>query len=59
MSEAQQLLKMTPVLPERAWRGHTISQDEQLEGYLNHPMIFTDISTDKEKSVRMGRKEGE
>ena len=52
MSEAQQLLKMTPVLPERAQRGHTISEDEQLEGYLDHAMIFTDISTGKEKSVR-------
>lgn len=52
VSEAQQLLKMTPVLPERAQRGHTISEDEQLEGYLDHPMIFTDISTGKEKSVR-------
>lgn len=61
VSEAQQLLKMTPVLPERAQRGHTISEDEQLEGYLDHPMIFTDISTGKEKSVRSleGKREDE
>ena len=59
MSEAQQLVKMTPVLAERAERGQTISRDEEVEGYLDHPTVFTDISQGVEAKVRVGDGERE
>ena len=51
VSEAKQLLQMTPVLPERKPRGQTLRHDQELDGFLDHRMIFTDISTNKENKV--------
>ena len=53
VSEAQQLLQMTAVVPERAWRGESLSDDKELEGFLEHHMVFTDISMNKENNVRI------
>lgn len=52
MSEAKKLLQMTPVVPEREWRGETLKQDPELEGFLDNRMVFTDISMNKESRVR-------
>ena len=42
---------MTPVLPERQPRGQTLRHDEELDGYLEHHMVFTDISMNKDNRV--------
>lgn len=52
MSEAEKLLQMTPVVAERAWRGETLKYDQELEGFLDHRMVFTDISMNRENRVR-------
>lgn len=52
MSEAENLLQMTPVVSERTWRGETLKYDQELEGFLDHRMVFTDISMNKESRVR-------
>lgn len=52
MSEAEKLLQMTPVVAERAWRGETLKYDQKLEGFLDHRMVFTDISMNRENRVR-------
>ena len=51
VSEAKKLLEMTPVLPERQPRGETLRHDEEVDGYLDHCMVFTDISMDKDNKV--------
>lgn len=53
MSEAENLLQMTPVVSERVWRGETLIYDQELEGFLDHRMVFTDISMNKESRVRV------
>ena len=40
---------MTPVLPEREPRGETLRHDEELDWYLEHRMVFTDISMNKDR----------
>jgi small subunit ribosomal protein S22 len=52
VAEAEQLLQMTPVLPGRAWRGETLKHDQELDGFLDNCMIFTDISMNKESKDR-------
>lgn len=52
MSEAENLLQMTPVVSQRTWRGETLKYDQELEGFLDHRMVFTDISMNKESRVR-------
>ena len=53
VSEAKQLLQMTPILPEREPKGATLRNDKDLEGFLENHMIFTDISTKEENKVRV------
>ena len=51
VSMAKQLLQMTPVLTERAERGHSLKHDQELDGYLDHSILFTDISTNEDNRV--------
>lgn len=53
VSLARELLKMPPVLPERAPRGEVIERDDKLAGAIQHKMIFTDITHHKEDKVRV------
>ena len=53
MCEASQLVEMTPILPEREAKGETLKHDKELDGYLDHPMIFTDISVNQDNRVSL------
>ena len=51
IQKARELLRMPPVLPERSSRGEVIESDQQLEGYVDSKMVFTDVSEHKENKV--------
>ena len=53
VSLARELLKMPPVLPERAPREEVIERDDRLAAAIQHKMIFTDITHHKEDNGRV------